>query len=219
VESKVRAYFQKSSHSFDSIYAQRKELFQRLTDFLFHRVIQKRFQIAFQEAGELTGKTFLDIGCGSGRYLLEAAKRGASQVVGIDFAESMLRLAQTHLKQAGFNDLAKLIRGDFLSFSAENKYTIVVGIGYFDYVSHPYEHLKQMRHLATDKIIISFPKKWTIRTIIRKIRLTLAGCPVFFYTKPRISALLKEAHLDRHKIINLSRDYIVVVEQTARGTD
>jgi len=219
VRSRVQAYFQKSSHSFDSIYARRKGLFQRLADFLFHRVIQKRFEIVFQEAGDLTGKTLLDVGCGSGRYLVEAVKRGASQVAGIDFAESMLELAGAYLNHYGYSDRAKLIRGDFLKFSDENRYKIVVGIGYFDYLSGPYEHLLKMKHFATDKIIMSFPKRWTVRTLIRKIRLTLAGCPVFFYTKPKISSLLKETHLANYKIINLSRDYIVVVDLTARGTN
>src|SRR5690242_2119540 len=38
-----------------------------------------------EKLGSLQGKTFLDIGCGSGLFSLSAAKLGASRIVSIDF--------------------------------------------------------------------------------------------------------------------------------------
>lgn len=212
MEPKVQSYFQKSSKDFDSIYSPKKNIYQKLVDLLFHRVIEQRFKISFRELGSLTGKRILDVGCGSGRYLIEAAKRGASQLTGLDFADSMLELARQNLERAGCQNKARLVKQDFLHFSEPEKYDFLLAIGFFDYVDYPLAYLQKMKDLATEKLILSFPKKWTLRTLPRWIRLTLAGCPVFFYDQKELKRLLADAKFSSYKLINLSRDYITVID-------
>lgn len=215
MEQKVRSYFQKTSGSFDAIYSSKKSLYGKVIDQLFHRVIEQRFESTFRELGDLTGKRVLDVGCGSGRYLVEAARRGASQVTGLDFAESMLELARGHLEQENYQDVASLVKQDFLQFSEREQYDFVLAIGFFDYVSDPPSYLVKMKHTATQKLILSFPKKWTARTLPRWIRLTLAGCPVFFYDKRELVKLLEGVSFQSYKLINLSRDYLAVISLTS----
>jgi len=45
-------------------------------------------------AGELEGKTVLDLACGDGRMSRKAALRGARQVIGVDLSREMIRLAR-----------------------------------------------------------------------------------------------------------------------------
>src|SRR5262245_36057775 len=45
--------------------------------------------------GDLSGLRVLDAGCGSGRYLLHARRRGARQVVGVDLSAEMLARARS----------------------------------------------------------------------------------------------------------------------------
>src|SRR3546814_16949773 len=45
----------------------------------------------------LHGKTVLDAGCGSGRYMLHALSGGAARVVGVDLSSQMLARADTAL--------------------------------------------------------------------------------------------------------------------------
>ncbi|CAE6753470.1 class I SAM-dependent methyltransferase [Xanthomonas arboricola] len=47
----------------------------------------------------LQGQHVLDAGCGSGRYMLHALRRGALQVTGVDLSPQMLQRAHTELSQ------------------------------------------------------------------------------------------------------------------------
>ncbi len=49
-----------------------------------------------QLAGNVLGKTVLDLGCGAGFFTEAFAALGAKQVIGIDNAEAMLELARVH---------------------------------------------------------------------------------------------------------------------------
>ena len=51
----------------------------------------------------LQGEAVLDVGCGSGRYMLHALRRGATRVIGVDLSPAMLARAGTELArwQAG----------------------------------------------------------------------------------------------------------------------
>src|ERR1041385_8452729 len=55
---------------------------------------------ALDLAGIEPGTRFLDLGCGDGRVLIEAAKRGAS-VRGIDIDPEMAEVARARLEEAG----------------------------------------------------------------------------------------------------------------------
>jgi len=46
--------------------------------------ISKRHLLNFLKLGDLKGKTFLDIGCGSGLHSLAAWSSGAAQIVSFD---------------------------------------------------------------------------------------------------------------------------------------
>ena len=79
-----------------------------------------RFALTFEVFGDLKGKTVLDIGCGSGPYLVEALNRGSKWVTGVDPAPNMLALARTRLKSAGLTDNCSLVEGSFPAL--ETKY-------------------------------------------------------------------------------------------------
>lgn len=48
----------------------------------------------------LDGRTVLDAGCGSGRYMIHALRRGAAEVVGVDLSSEMLARARLELGDA-----------------------------------------------------------------------------------------------------------------------
>ena len=78
---------------FDAIYSGKKSPIGRAMDQYFRRDIYQRFDWVMQKSGDVQGKRICDIGCGSGRFVTELAKRGAAHVTGVDVAPEMLKLA------------------------------------------------------------------------------------------------------------------------------
>ena len=75
--------------------------------------------------GKKNGR-LLDLGCGSGRLSLEAAKRGF-RVTGVDYIPKAIELAKTLAKTTDIDNRAKFIQGD-LAKAKPHQY------GFYDYV-------------------------------------------------------------------------------------
>lgn len=65
--------------------------------------------------GDLHGRTVLDAGCGSGRYMLHARRRGASRVIGVDLSAEMLAHAGTALRASHPDASSGLVRGSIVA--------------------------------------------------------------------------------------------------------
>lgn len=59
----------------------------------------------------LQGQAVLDAGCGSGRYILHVARRGASHVTGVDLSPEMLERAGRELETGGYAARVELKQG------------------------------------------------------------------------------------------------------------
>jgi malonyl-CoA O-methyltransferase len=59
----------------------------------------------------LHGQAVLDAGCGSGRYMLHALRRGATRVTGVDLSPQMLERAGATLRTHGQGVRIDLVRG------------------------------------------------------------------------------------------------------------
>ena len=167
---------------------------------------------AFRLLPQMDKPRILDIGCGSGRYCIELARRGARLVVGIDFAENMLRLARNLAERNGVSHVCRFINADFLNHNFENKFDICIAIGVLEYLQQPLIILERMKCIASAKLIISLPVQWTLRSLLRKIRLGLKGCPVYFYTKRKIERLLQLSQVKDFRITRLDRDYLIIIK-------
>jgi hypothetical protein len=56
---------------------------------------------------------------------------------------------------------------------------------------------------------MSFPRRWTWRAPVRKARLGLKRCDVYFYTTRDIEALLRKAGFARHTVEKVGQLYCV----------
>lgn len=65
-----------------------------------HAINPLRLNWITQQAGALTGKKILDVGCGGG-ILAESMAVGGAQVTGIDLAEKSLKVAKLHGLESG----------------------------------------------------------------------------------------------------------------------
>ena len=60
----------------------------------------------------LRGQAIVDAGCGSGRYLLHALRRGAARAIGVDLSPQMLERAGTELASLRTGAQVTLLQGD-----------------------------------------------------------------------------------------------------------
>jgi cyclopropane fatty-acyl-phospholipid synthase-like methyltransferase len=137
-----------------------------------------RFALTFEELGNLKGKTVLDVGCGSGPYIVEALKRGASQVTGIDPAPGMLALVRKRLDKTSFAERCSLVEASFPNVDVEaHDFAVVMGV--MDYVSDGPIFLGALRPLVKESAVVSFPSKHWFRTAFRSFRYRLRRCPEY----------------------------------------
>jgi 2-polyprenyl-6-hydroxyphenyl methylase/3-demethylubiquinone-9 3-methyltransferase len=62
--------------------------------------------------GDLSGKRFLDYGCGGGMFTVHAAKHGALAVVGVDALDTALGTAALFARQEGVDHLCTFLRSE-----------------------------------------------------------------------------------------------------------
>ena len=71
---------------------------------------------------------------------------------------------------------------------------------------------RQMRQSASETVIASFPRLWTWRAPVRKARLALRGCSVYFYSKKRVAMLLREAGFGSFTIAKVGKLFCVTAK-------
>ena len=205
-----RAFWNSEADAFQRIYTHRKSKFSNTLDQIFRKDMYERFQFTIANCEPIKGRTFLDVGCGNALYSLELARKGAAKVVGIDIAEVMIGLCRKSADEQNLSDRCTFIQTDLLEYNPETKFDVSFGIGLFDYISNPLPVLTKMREVSTDKAIMAFPRLYTWRAPVRKVRLTLKGCDVYFYSAARINKLMKDAGFSRHEITKVGKLHCVV---------
>jgi 2-polyprenyl-3-methyl-5-hydroxy-6-metoxy-1,4-benzoquinol methylase len=209
----VHDYFERESRRFDAIYDQDKPAGQRLVDRLFRRVILERFRLICNLAPVPGSWSVLDVGCGSGRFSVALALAGSSRVLGVDVAASMITIANEAAAAMHVAECCEFIVSSFLALERPEKFTNVVATGYYDYLEDPLPHLQKMAAMCSHKMFLSFPKRWEPRVLVRKARFALERGYVRFYSHAEVIGLMAEAGIpaDRYSMIDLGRDWIVVV--------
>jgi ubiquinone/menaquinone biosynthesis C-methylase UbiE len=191
----VAKYWNDIAQDFDAIYSGKKSAFARFLDQWLRKDIYQRFDWVMEQAGDIKGKTVCDIGCGSGRFVTELARRGASRVLGIDVAPEMLKLARQMVTEAGVAGRCEFVNTDVLNWKPEEQFNLVIAIGFWDYIADPTERLRIIRRMTREdgKFLSAWPRYWTWRTPVRKVRLGVLGCPVYFFPWPQVKQLLESA--------------------------
>ena len=210
VDEKVRHHFELDAQRFDAIYEDNKGPFARFVDNVWRGVVRKRLDITLQKLAPLSGKTVLDVGCGSGRFCFAYAQHGAKHVLGVDFASTMIDLARDYAKRLGVEDRCQFRVGKFPDAVPEGPFDASTAIGFFDYIDDPVAIIRAMREKTTGTMVMSFPKAIEWRVPIRRVRFLLSRCPLYLYTRGRLKAILAEAGIDRYEWINFDRDYVVI---------
>jgi len=198
----VRERFEQEAEAFHAIYRLDRSPLARWFDRIFRKAIFQRYEMAFDLAGDVRGKSVLDIGCGSGVYVVDFARRGARRVVGLDFSERMLDLARREIELHGVGEVCELRNEDFLEAPVDEIFDVSIAMGVFDYVSDPVPFLRKMVSLTREQVIASFPAPSRVREPARRLRYRLAGKgDVYFYSERELRRIVEETGLTEYRLI------------------
>lgn len=212
IEDRVRCHFDADARRFDAIYDEEKPPHARFVDSVWRGVVRRRYELALERLNPLSGKTFLDVGCGSGRYCLAYARGGAARVVGVDLSEAMVALARRYAERLGLASVCEFRVGRFPDAVSDGPFDATTAMGLFDYVEDAGLLLARMRELTRSCLVVSFPKAREWRAPLRRLRFRLAGCPLFLYQESEVREILKVAGVNRYEWIELDRDYVIVAQ-------
>ena len=203
LDSDAAKFFDTFAGAFDTLYDGQRNFAMRWLDRKFRKDMFIRFALTYARFGELKGKTILDIGCGSGPYIIEAFRRGASRATAVDPALGMLDLVRQKIERAGLINKCRLVQGLFPDVELEpHDHVIVMGV--MDYVSDAGLFLARIKPLVKVSATVSFPSRHWLRTPLRKFRYRLRNCPVYFYNESDIIKLGENAGFGDIKIRKIS---------------
>ena len=114
----------------------------------------------------------------------------------------MLKLAGQLAEKEGVADRCNFVLSDVLDWKTNEKFDMVIAIGFWDYVADPLPRLQVIRGITKSNLFCP-ARAGTVRAAIRKIRLKADGCPVYFFSLPQVEDYLQRAgfRVDSHEIL------------------
>lgn len=149
-------------------------------------------------AGDVRGRSVLDIGCGDGDLAVELSKRGA-HVAGIDASESMIEAAKLRAGRDQVDVEFQVAAAQHLPFPSE-RFDIVIAVTILCFVEDVAPVFNEMARVLRPggRLVIGELGKWSTWAAMRRVRGWL-GSPLWrqgkFRTPKELYALAKQAGL------------------------
>jgi len=215
MSSNVSSFFDRYAHDFNAIYGNSNGPMDAVVNRLFRRSMALRYQKTLEGCDPIEGKSVLDIGSGPGHYSVALAQRGASEVLGLDFADGMLEVARKRAADAGVQDVCRFEKGDFLEREFDRKFDYAIIMGFMDYIADPAPMIRKTLSLTRRRAFFSFPVKGGLLGWQREMRYR-SRCDLYMYTEDSVRKLFDGIEGARARIEKIDRDLFVTVEMLAQ---
>ncbi|MEF8776446.1 MAG: class I SAM-dependent methyltransferase [Haloarculaceae archaeon] len=130
------------------------------------RLIDRREKEAVLDAvGPVEGKEILEIACGTGRFTVLLADRGAD-VFGLDVSEAMIQQGREKARSAGVADHLSFIQGDAgrLPFP-DDHFDTVLAMRFFHLADTPASYLTEMRRVSRNQVFFDTFNRFSSRSL------------------------------------------------------
>jgi ubiquinone/menaquinone biosynthesis C-methylase UbiE len=130
----------------------------------------RELEIIFDLAGPLEGQRLLDVGCGDGAYLIEAARLGAA-AIGVDRSEAMLVTARRRAADRGVE--VELQQGDAQALPFDDgTFDVVIAITVLCLVPDAVKAVNELARVAVPggRVIIGELGRWSTWAAWRRVR-------------------------------------------------
>ncbi|HEV8549226.1 MAG TPA: class I SAM-dependent methyltransferase [Polyangiaceae bacterium] len=203
-------FFDAYAGDFNAIYGNENTFVNTVVNRLFRKSMAYRYERTLAGCSPIEGKTVIDIGCGPGHYGVELARRGASRVLGVDFAPGMIEIARKRAERAGVQDRCSFTLGDFLSDPGDEKFDYAIVMGFMDYIADPAALIAKVLNVTRGKAFFSFPADGGVLAWQRRLRYR-SRCALYMYSEPQLRALIAGSGAKSSKIETIARDYFVTL--------
>jgi len=157
-------------------------------------------EYAYALLGDVTGKTILDFGCGSGENALLLARRGA-RVIGVDISTALLTLASRRLALNGLGDAAEFMVGSAHDLPLpDNSVDVVLGIAILHHLDLA-AAAREVRRVLKPGGLAIFQEPVRDSAVVRTIRRMIP------YTAPDVSPF--ERPLTTPELQSFAKDFRV----------
>ena len=118
------------------------------------RLIDDREKEAVLDAlGPIEDRNVLEIACGTGRFTVMLAERGAD-IVGLDISEAMLAQGREKAKRAGVADHVEFMRGDAARLPfPDDHFDSVLAMRFFHLADTPVKFMSEMARVSKGQVI------------------------------------------------------------------
>ena len=156
------------------------------------------------------GKKVLDVGCGTGNFAREVAKKDAKYVLGIDYADEAIKIAEKNnkLKNLEFKKL------DVIKLN--EKFDIIVSIGTIEHMDNPMTIIRKLKKCLNKngKIILTTPNWTNPRGYVLMTLFFLFNAPI---TLADLHYLTPNEHLKMAKKVDMKLKWRTIEESWGNG--
>jgi 2-polyprenyl-3-methyl-5-hydroxy-6-metoxy-1,4-benzoquinol methylase len=209
-KKEVAEFFDSYSDQFNAIYGNKNSLINSTVNRFFRKSMRLRFEHTVRGCQPVEGKSVVDIGCGPGHYSVRLAKMGAQSTLGLDFASSMIDIANENAARAVVESRCQFVCSDFLSHPFNRKFDYAVVMGFMDYVEQPEKVIDKVLAVTKGKAFFSFPADGGILAWQRRQRYK-NRCKLFLYKAEELERIFGERECRGVEIQKISRDFFVTV--------
>ncbi|MFB6353157.1 MAG: class I SAM-dependent methyltransferase [Halobacteriales archaeon] len=167
------------------------------------RLIDRREKQAVLDAlAPVADRSILEMACGTGRFTVMLAERGAD-VVGIDISAAMLAKGRERARATRTTEHLEFLRGDAARLPfPDDAFDAVFAIRFFHLASTPGRFLAEMRRVAAERVVFDTFNARSARSAYN----WLLPMGSRLYSRDEVEALLDEAGLT---LADSAHDFVV----------
>ena len=167
------------------------------------RLIDRREKTAVLEAlGPVEDKDVLEIACGTGRFTVMLAERGAN-IVGLDISSAMMAQGRQKAKSAGVSELVEFMRGDAARLPfPDDHFDAVFAMRFFHLADTPAKFLAEMCRVSKDQVFFDTFNRYSTRSVYT----WLLPMGSRLYSRSEVEGLLSGAGLE---LVDDAHDFVL----------
>jgi len=217
IEVTGRQRFDRDVERWDRIYSGTGPALVRVWNRATRANVRQRFDRSFELAGPLNGKTVLDLGAGTGRYVTHALDHGARHAVAVDSSPAMVAHLAAMRDERGYGSKMEVLQADITELELSRSFDLVIVNGVLDYAADPGGVVRTAWHLCDGQLVMTAPDRWALRAPIRRSYWKARGLRTCYFRRGELVALLEAAGARPSTIERIGPVFLVAAAARSRS--